>query len=92
VSRTGTTLSSLKSRLPDLAPRMIAPEELESSDTTRVILLEMATPDVSSTEIRARVQSGQPIDGLVPDAVATYILTQHLYRIATPDPFSATGR
>jgi nicotinate-nucleotide adenylyltransferase len=92
VSRTGTTLSSLESRLPDLAPRMIAPEELESSDTTRVILLEMATPDVSSTEIRARVQSGRPIDGLVPDVVANYILTQHLYRIASPDPFSAAGR
>jgi nicotinate-nucleotide adenylyltransferase len=92
VSRTGTTLSSLRSRVPELASSMIAPQDLSTAKTTRVILLEMTTPDVSSTDIRARVQSGRSIDGLVPDAVAAYIATQHLYRITSHDPSSVAGR
>ena len=35
--------------------------------------------DVSSTEIRARVQDGRSIRGFVPDAVATYIASTGLY-------------
>jgi nicotinate-nucleotide adenylyltransferase len=41
-------------------------------------------PDVSSSEIRQRVQTGQPIDGLVPRAVAAYIGEHGLYRDPTP--------
>ncbi len=48
-------------------------------EKTRVILIETATPDVSSTEIRRRVRAGEPIGGLVPDAVADYIATHRLY-------------
>lgn len=46
---------------------------------TRVILIESETPDVSSTEIRRRARAGLSIDGLVPDAVASYISRHHLY-------------
>jgi nicotinate-nucleotide adenylyltransferase len=35
---------------------------------------------VSSTMVRRRVQAGQPIRYLVPDAVASYIEAHHLYR------------
>ncbi|MEP6831979.1 MAG: nicotinate (nicotinamide) nucleotide adenylyltransferase [Gemmatimonas sp.] len=35
--------------------------------------------DVSSTEIRARVNAGRSIRGFVPDAVAAYIATHSLY-------------
>lgn len=35
--------------------------------------------DVSSTEIRRRVASGEPIDGMVTDAVRQYILEHQLY-------------
>lgn len=35
--------------------------------------------DMSSTEIRRRVESGQPIAGLVPDTVERFIQEQHLY-------------
>ncbi|MBC8086981.1 MAG: nicotinate-nicotinamide nucleotide adenylyltransferase [Phycisphaerae bacterium] len=35
--------------------------------------------DVSSTEIRARVQDGQTLRGFVPDAVAAYIASTGLY-------------
>ena len=36
--------------------------------------------EVSSTEIRNRVRSGQSIDGLVPDRVAAYIKENGLYQ------------
>jgi nicotinate-nucleotide adenylyltransferase len=46
----------------------------------RVILTPIRALDVSSTAIRDRVRRGQTIDGLVPRAVAAYILTHQLYR------------
>ncbi|MES1163160.1 MAG: nicotinate (nicotinamide) nucleotide adenylyltransferase, partial [Rhizobacter sp.] len=36
--------------------------------------------DVSSTDIRARVEHGQGINDLVPAAVARYIARHHLYQ------------
>jgi nicotinate-nucleotide adenylyltransferase len=35
--------------------------------------------EVSASEVRARVRTGLPIRGLVPDAVAAYIVEQRLY-------------
>ncbi len=92
VSRPGLTLSSLRSRVPELASRMIVPADLDARETTRVILLDATTPDVSSTDIRARVHAGRSIDGLVPEGVAHYIATQDLYRVSSPDPSSVAGR
>jgi nicotinate-nucleotide adenylyltransferase len=92
VSRPGMTLSSLRTRLPELSARMITLADLAASQTTRVILLEAHTPDVSSTDIRTRVHAGDSIAGLVPNAVAQYIATQELYRIASPHPSSVAGR
>ncbi len=86
VARPGITLHSLQARVPDLADRMTTPDlfkpqapSLKPNEKTRVILIETATPDVSSTEIRRRVRAGEPIGGLVPDAVADYIATHRLY-------------
>ena len=85
VARPGITLDLLKKRVPDLADRMTTPEffkpEKGSSpgDKTRVILIEAATPDISSTEIRRRLGAGESIAGLVPDFVATYIAHHRLY-------------
>lgn len=45
--------------------------------------------DLSSTEIRARVNAGRSIRGFVPDAVAAYIATTRLYLqepVASGDP------
>lgn len=92
VARPGTTLASLRERLPELASRMIGPDEISAGTATRVILLELATPDVSSTDIRSRVHAGRSIDGLVPDRVATYINAQQLYRPTSHDPLSVAGR
>ncbi|WP_342451132.1 nicotinate-nucleotide adenylyltransferase [Piscinibacter koreensis] len=36
--------------------------------------------DISSTEVRRRAAAGEPIDDLVPEAVAEYIERRHLYR------------
>lgn len=72
VSRPGITLDSLRDRVPAAFGR-------ESSGTTRVILLEAHTPDVSSTDIRRRIGAGESLAGLVPDSVAAYISSHRLY-------------
>ena len=46
----------------------------------RVVPFELASPEVSSSEVRARVQDGEPIDDLVPPAVARLIEEEGLYR------------
>ena len=38
-------------------------------------------PDISSTEIRNRIRSGEPTDGLLPEAVRVYIDREKLYRL-----------
>ncbi|MDO9486033.1 MAG: nicotinate-nucleotide adenylyltransferase [Actinomycetota bacterium] len=43
-------------------------------------LVEVATPDVASRQIRERVRTGQSIAELVPSAVAEYIERHRLYR------------
>jgi len=90
VARPGITLHSLQARVPDLAERMTTPDLFAAradrstpDEKTRVILIETATPDVSSTEVRRRVRAGESIAGLVPDSVATYISTNRLYVEAT---------
>ncbi len=45
----------------------------------RVIHAQMPSMDVSSTEIRRRAQSGEPLDFLIPDAAAAYIKARGLY-------------
>lgn len=86
VARPGITLHSLTARVPDLAERMTTPDQVQPSAIgrqpshgTQIILIEAATPDVSSTEIRNRVGSGESIRGLVPDPVAAYISEHRLY-------------
>jgi nicotinate-nucleotide adenylyltransferase len=52
--------------------------ELDRPD--RVTLFETEPHDVSSRDIRARVERGESIDGLVPPVVATEIARLGLYR------------
>ena len=88
VARPGITLDSLKKRLPDLAERMTTPASFElkpqasspkPNEGTRIILIEAETPDISSTEIRRRLQASESITGLVPDFVDLYIAHHRLY-------------
>jgi nicotinate-nucleotide adenylyltransferase len=46
----------------------------------RVITFQLASPPISSSEVRERVAAGEPIDGLVPPGVARLIEELGLYR------------
>ena len=61
------------------------PPHRESTSTT-VSSLDIATPNVSSTDIRQRVAKGEPIDHLVTRGVAEHIRRHRLYM---PVPVSA---
>lgn len=45
----------------------------------RCVIEEISTPRISSTEIRERARAGEPLDGLVPAAVAAYIDAHGVY-------------
>ena len=88
VSRPGHPTSQLKERHPALADRMRStmvdtgrPADL----STAVWLVEAATRDISSSDIRIRRASGLPIDDLVSPSVAAYVLEHRLYTDITPD-------
>ena len=71
-------------RLVRLARRRRAPgfppPDLGRVRRPRRCLFEIASPPVSSSEVRARIAAGEPIDGLVPPAVARAIEEHGLYR------------
>ena len=46
----------------------------------RIVHVELDSPDISSTEVRRRATAGEPLDGLVPPAVAAEIGRSGLYR------------
>jgi len=87
ISRPTFTIAALRSRLPALASRMRTvqaddgaafPEGISAAPA--VLLISHDTPDVSSTEIRARIQQGRSLAGMVPSAVEAYIARHGLYR------------
>lgn len=84
IARPGSSLESLRERLPALRSRMIGPAEIAQAATPRIVLIAAATPDVSSTTIRRRASRNESLDGLVTPAVAAYI-TQHLLYRSTSD-------
>jgi nicotinic acid mononucleotide adenylyltransferase len=69
---------------------MIRPSAIAHATGPRIILIEAATPDVSSTTIRRRVSRGESLSGLVTPSVAAYISQHSLYRTA-PDAPVALG-
>lgn len=81
VARPGFGIGTLRTRVPALAERMTTPEGLARgpAGATRIVLLEAATPDVSSTAIRARAARGESLEGLVSAPVAQYIRQHALY-------------
>ncbi len=79
VARPGLTLAEVQARVPALAPRLTSAEALPGRTTPGVALLTAQTPDVSSTNIRARAADGLSLSGLVPAAVERYIRRHGLY-------------
>lgn len=55
------------------------PGYVAQPESDRIELFELEPHDVSSTEIRARIRRGEPLDGLVVPEVATYIAEHDLY-------------
>ena len=79
IARPGTTLDAAAARTPALRGRLRSPEETSGTSGTSIYLVEARTRDISSSTIRARLTARQPIDDLVPAAVARHIVAHHLY-------------
>jgi nicotinate-nucleotide adenylyltransferase len=56
--------------------------ELAASTAGRILLLEAATPALSSSQVRAGLLAGQPVAELLPAGVADYVTEHDLYRQA----------
>jgi nicotinate-nucleotide adenylyltransferase len=84
ISRPGQSLDALRARLPRLADRMrdpgagLAPAPGDTA-SPRVFLVQSDTPNVSSTDIRARAADGRSLAGLVTPEVERHILRHRLY-------------
>ena len=80
IARVGTTIEAALARTPDLRSRARQPSAAPGTGgQTGIFLIEAATCDVSSTIVRGRLAARQPIDDLVPSAVAQHIAAHHLY-------------
>lgn len=80
IARPGTTLEDAAARTPALRARLYRDgPDLPGDGRTRVVLVESRTRDISSTMVRTRLAARQPIDDLVPAAVARHIVAHHLY-------------
>jgi nicotinate-nucleotide adenylyltransferase len=79
IARPGTMLDDAAARTPALRGRLRSMEETSGASGTSIFLVEARTRDVSSSTIRARLAARQPIDDLVPAAVARHIAAHHLY-------------
>jgi nicotinate-nucleotide adenylyltransferase len=80
VSRPGHPAPALRAALPALAPRMCTPSDWATRAGASIVLVDAPTSPVSSTMVRAAVAAGQPLSGLVPAPVASYIAAHGLYR------------
>lgn len=69
-----------------LSRRAIAVPELTTLAAGGVLERTLAPQDISSTAVRALLQSGKSAVGMVPGSVLDYIEAQGLYRAAEPDP------
>ena len=56
-------------------------ERLHAECDANVEMVNAFGPDISSTEIRNRIRSGEPTDDLLPEAVRVYIDREKLYRL-----------
>jgi nicotinate-nucleotide adenylyltransferase len=74
VSRPGSPLTPAFWDLPQFATLALTPTQ-----RARVHLLATVHEEVSATDLRHRLQAGDPCPGLLPPAVAAYIHSHHLY-------------
>ena len=79
ITRPGMSLADVRKRVPALVSRMVSAADVDEADTPRIIAVESATPDISSTAIRRRAARGESLENYVPPAVAAYIEGHQLY-------------
>ncbi|MDD8020594.1 MAG: nicotinate-nucleotide adenylyltransferase [Acidobacteriota bacterium] len=85
VKRPGWALEQLNKVIEKIKPErvveMIKKAEIKTENYTRtgLYLIDIDGLNISSSEIRRRLQAGLPVDGLVPPGVEEYILKNHLY-------------
>jgi len=60
-------------------PRVGVPPRLEVPGPARVVVIEEPAIDVSSSQIRARLRAGEPVDAMVAPGVLAYIRAHALY-------------
>jgi nicotinate-nucleotide adenylyltransferase len=80
VSRPGYPAPALRQVLPALAPRMIDAGDCDLPARPGIFLVDAPTAPVTATEVRARASSKSSLEGLVPEAVASYINRHELYQ------------
>ena len=81
IGRPGTPAAAIAARLPQLGSRLReAGPDLAVPPQPAVFLVDAATPDVSSTDIRRRLRAGDRVTGLVPPAVERHIARHGLYQ------------
>jgi nicotinate-nucleotide adenylyltransferase len=82
VARPGTSLADAAARTPELRRRTRQTSGyIEDRSSTALFLIEANTRDISSTVIRQRRAARQPIDEMVPPAVAQHIAAHHLSEV-----------
>ena len=86
ISRPGFPADRLLRRLPSLAGRMrvVADSGVQApgsgcDESCGIFLVDAATPDISSTEVRRRLSAGENLTGLVPLPVERHIFQHGLY-------------
>lgn len=79
VTRPGTARADVETSVPALTARVCPAADIERARGTCIVVVEAATPAVSSTDVRARAAEGASLAGLVPAAVERYIRRHGLY-------------
>lgn len=81
ISRPGFPVATMRESVPELAARMVDIRTRgDVPAQPSILLVDAATTDVSSTEVRRRLASGVPLEGRVPAAVERHAVRHGLYR------------
>jgi nicotinate-nucleotide adenylyltransferase len=78
-SRPGHGAGVVRGLLPALADKMTDARDFTGTGPTRIVLLDAATADVSSSGVRRALETRGSVDGMVPPAVAAHIRKHGLY-------------
>lgn len=78
-SRPGHEAGMVRGLLPELAGRMTDARGFVDEGVPRIVLLDAATADVSSSGVRRALETRGSIDGMVPPAIAAHIQKHGLY-------------